>query len=190
MLDDLVPFVQFKKREKYPWSTVTFSKACNFTKSNSPPWVIFMGGSIKPLAEISFSTLQSKKCFGTTSFYTYFFVYYLAGKINFGPLSKGQPHKALITPFIVFDTKFTRGLAKCPAGFEEPSNSNATSSPTELLFLALLILFNSFLKRLFSWIIPFFFYFKPALRNVIKWSYQFKNLAANAARFLKCVWPF
>ena len=33
---DLVPFVQFKKkREKHPWSDVTFSKveACNFTKS-------------------------------------------------------------------------------------------------------------------------------------------------------------
>ena len=25
-LRDLVPFVQFKKREKYPWSSVTFSK--------------------------------------------------------------------------------------------------------------------------------------------------------------------
>ena len=23
---DLVPFVEFKKREKYPWSSVTFSK--------------------------------------------------------------------------------------------------------------------------------------------------------------------
>ena len=26
-LRDLVPIVQVKKREKYPWSTVTFSKA-------------------------------------------------------------------------------------------------------------------------------------------------------------------
>ena len=25
-LRDLVPFVQFKKREKYPWRSVTFSK--------------------------------------------------------------------------------------------------------------------------------------------------------------------
>ena len=25
-LHDLVPFVQFKKREKYPWKGVTFSK--------------------------------------------------------------------------------------------------------------------------------------------------------------------
>ena len=32
-LRDLVPFVQFKKREKYPWRSVTFS-----TKSNTP-WV-------------------------------------------------------------------------------------------------------------------------------------------------------
>ena len=32
-LRDLVPVAQVKKREKYPWSTVTFSKAafCNFT---------------------------------------------------------------------------------------------------------------------------------------------------------------
>ena len=31
---DLVPFVQFKKREKHPWRIVTF-------KSNTPPWVFF-----------------------------------------------------------------------------------------------------------------------------------------------------
>ena len=33
----------FKKREKHPWRSVTFSKveACNFTKSNTPPWVFF-----------------------------------------------------------------------------------------------------------------------------------------------------
>ena len=30
-----------KKREKNPWGSVTFSKACNFTKSNNPPWVFF-----------------------------------------------------------------------------------------------------------------------------------------------------
>ena len=36
-LRDLVPFVQFKKREKHSWRSVTFSKACNFTKSNTPP---------------------------------------------------------------------------------------------------------------------------------------------------------
>ena len=51
-LRDLVPFVQFKKREKRPWRRVTFSKAyfkqvyfkftlSNFTKSNTPPWVFF-----------------------------------------------------------------------------------------------------------------------------------------------------
>ena len=44
MLRDLAPFVQFKKREKHPWRGVTFSSkvaglACNFTKSNTPPWV-------------------------------------------------------------------------------------------------------------------------------------------------------
>ena len=38
-LCDLVPFVQYKKREKYPWRGVTFTEACNFTKINAPPWV-------------------------------------------------------------------------------------------------------------------------------------------------------
>ena len=37
-LRDLLPFVQFKKREKYAWRSVTF---CNFTKINTPPWVFF-----------------------------------------------------------------------------------------------------------------------------------------------------
>ena len=37
---DLVPFAQFKKREKHPWMSATFRLlACNFTKSNTPPWV-------------------------------------------------------------------------------------------------------------------------------------------------------
>ena len=31
-----VPFVQFMKREKHPWRSVTFS-----TNSNTPPWVFF-----------------------------------------------------------------------------------------------------------------------------------------------------
>ena len=41
-LRDLVSFVQFKKREKCQWRSVTFSKvagACNFTESNTPQWV-------------------------------------------------------------------------------------------------------------------------------------------------------
>ena len=40
---DLVPFVKFKKREKYPWSSVTSSKVAGwsqqlyyFTRSNTP----------------------------------------------------------------------------------------------------------------------------------------------------------
>ena len=46
VLRDLEPFVQFKKREKHSWRRVTFStvaafKACDFTKSNNPPWVFF-----------------------------------------------------------------------------------------------------------------------------------------------------
>ena len=35
-LHDLVPFVQFKKREKHPWRSVTL-----VTRINSPPWVFF-----------------------------------------------------------------------------------------------------------------------------------------------------
>ena len=29
--DDLVPFVQFKKREKHPWRNVNFSKVAGFS---------------------------------------------------------------------------------------------------------------------------------------------------------------
>ena len=36
-MHDLAPLVQFKKREKDPWRSVTFSKACNFTKSETLP---------------------------------------------------------------------------------------------------------------------------------------------------------
>ena len=42
-LRDLIPFVQFKKRAKHPWRSVTFSKVVGFsmqlTKSNTPTWV-------------------------------------------------------------------------------------------------------------------------------------------------------
>ena len=40
-LRDLVPFVQFKKREKRPWRSVNFSEACNFAKINTPTLVFF-----------------------------------------------------------------------------------------------------------------------------------------------------
>ena len=42
-LPDLVPFIQFKKREKQQWRTVTFNKvaSCKFTKGNTPLWVFF-----------------------------------------------------------------------------------------------------------------------------------------------------
>ena len=41
VLRDLVPFVQFEKREKHPWGSITFSRllACKFAKSNSLAWV-------------------------------------------------------------------------------------------------------------------------------------------------------
>ena len=35
-LRDLVPFVQFKQREKHPWRSFS-AKVCNFLKSNTPP---------------------------------------------------------------------------------------------------------------------------------------------------------
>ena len=45
-LRDLVPFLQFKKREKNTHGRVLLlvklqAEACNFTKSNTPPWVFF-----------------------------------------------------------------------------------------------------------------------------------------------------
>ena len=42
-LRDLIPFVQYKKREKHPWRSVAFSKVvvCDFTKSNTLSWVFY-----------------------------------------------------------------------------------------------------------------------------------------------------
>ena len=42
-LRNLVPFIQFRKREKHPWGSVTFINVAgfNFTKSNTSPWVFF-----------------------------------------------------------------------------------------------------------------------------------------------------
>ena len=35
-LRDLIPFLQFKKREKHPWRSVTFSKVAGYeTKENN-----------------------------------------------------------------------------------------------------------------------------------------------------------
>ena len=45
-LRDLVPFVQFKKHEKHLGGVLRLVKlqaeVCNFTKSDTPPWVFFM----------------------------------------------------------------------------------------------------------------------------------------------------
>ena len=38
---NLVSFVKFQKREKRPWSSVTFSKVASFTKSNTHPLAFF-----------------------------------------------------------------------------------------------------------------------------------------------------
>ena len=35
VLHDLVPFIQFKKREKHPWRSVTFSKVAGLLKKHS-----------------------------------------------------------------------------------------------------------------------------------------------------------
>ena len=41
-LCNLVLFVHFKKREKHSWRIANFStSACNFTKTNTSPWVFF-----------------------------------------------------------------------------------------------------------------------------------------------------
>ena len=41
-LRDLVPFVQFKNREKHPWRSVNFSKvAGNDIKINTSSWMFF-----------------------------------------------------------------------------------------------------------------------------------------------------
>ena len=45
VLRDLIPFVQFKKRENTHGGALLLVKlhaeVCNFTKSNTPPWVFF-----------------------------------------------------------------------------------------------------------------------------------------------------
>ena len=41
-LRDLVPFAQFKKREKHTWRSITFSKVAGQSpKANTPPWFFF-----------------------------------------------------------------------------------------------------------------------------------------------------
>ena len=40
VLRDLLPFLQFKKRGKYPRRRLLLV-ACNSAKSNTPPWVFF-----------------------------------------------------------------------------------------------------------------------------------------------------
>ena len=43
VLRDLMPFIQFKKHEKYPWRVVNFSKVAGFIdiKSNTLLWMFF-----------------------------------------------------------------------------------------------------------------------------------------------------
>ena len=42
VLRDLVPFAQYKKREKKPMEECQVqAEACNFTKINTPPWMFF-----------------------------------------------------------------------------------------------------------------------------------------------------
>ena len=50
-LRDLVPFVQFKKREKHPWRSVNFN-----TKINTPTWVLFTFLKLYKWCQIAKST--------------------------------------------------------------------------------------------------------------------------------------
>ena len=63
VLCDLVLLEQFKKCEKHQWRGVTFSKvagfwllACNFTKSNNPPWVFLTSFKLYQIAQNITST--------------------------------------------------------------------------------------------------------------------------------------
>ena len=69
-LRDLVPFAQFEKREKIPWSSATFNKvaqalACNFTKSNTPPWALFTLFKLYKWYQIAQSVSYTKSMFFT-----------------------------------------------------------------------------------------------------------------------------
>ena len=41
VLRNLVPFAQFKKRQKQPWRSVNCSEVSHFTKCNTLSWVFF-----------------------------------------------------------------------------------------------------------------------------------------------------
>ena len=69
-LRKLVPFVQFKKREKHPWRSVICSKACNLTKSNTPPLVFLMFFKLYKWYQIA----QNITYFSTFSMYFFTFV--------------------------------------------------------------------------------------------------------------------
>ena len=54
---DLVPFVQFKKHEKHPWRSVTFS-----AKGNTPPWAFFTFLKLRKWYQIAQSITISVSC--------------------------------------------------------------------------------------------------------------------------------
>ena len=60
MLLDLVSFVQFKKRQKHQWKSVTFSKVAG-SKSNTPPSVFFMFFKLYKWYQIAQSITYEKK---------------------------------------------------------------------------------------------------------------------------------
>ena len=87
-LRDLVPFVQFKKREKHPWRCVVFSKvaACNFTKSNTPPWVFSL------FANCADGTKSRKASY--IKFWHLICVWYLSGaRTSKSDISNVQPQR-------------------------------------------------------------------------------------------------
>ena len=77
-LRNLVPFVQFIKREKNPLRSVTFSKVAgcslNFTNSNAPPWVFFMFFKLHKWSQITqsitYKTLKVYLCFSDGSYHS------------------------------------------------------------------------------------------------------------------------
>ena len=67
-------FYNLKSVKKYPWRSVTFSKveatACNFTKSNTPPWVFF-----------KFLSCTNSKKSRKASYITFIYQYYTKATI-------------------------------------------------------------------------------------------------------------
>ena len=67
VLRDLVPFVQFKKREKHPWRSVTFSKVHHIYLYRTVPFKDNFNPMIPPLFQNFREPHQSFKSFNQKS---------------------------------------------------------------------------------------------------------------------------